>query len=184
MKEISKELKQKVIDKMCNLDTYDIEDCTPPSEVDELFEKNEHFRSWLDEILTRCSSYTIGMLEDELFEQEEKVKQRVPVGACGVCGEPIHYRYPCKCRRENNNPRVITLCGSTKFKKEFEEANRRFTMMGYVVISVGVFGHADGIEITEQEKELLDNIHLRKIDMSDEIFVVNAEGYIGSSTIR
>lgn len=103
-------------------------------------------------------------------------------GSCLTCGEVIHYRYPCKCKREEKNPRVVTLCGSTKFKKEFEEINKNLTMAGYIVISVGVFGHAEGIELTEQEKGLLDNVHLRKIDMSDEIYVINVGGYIGSST--
>ncbi|NHN31161.1 hypothetical protein G9U52_15080 [Paenibacillus sp. S3N08] len=81
-------------------------------------------------------------------------------------------------------PKVITLCGSTKFKAEFEAENRRLTLAGNLVISVGVFGHSDGIQLTTQEKELLDNIHLRKIDLADEIRVINVGGYIGSSTSK
>lgn len=106
------------------------------------------------------------------------------VGACGVCHEAIHYKYPCKCRRELNYMRTITLCGSTKFKEEFEKANRNLTLAGNLVISVGVFGHHDKIELTEKEKEMLDNIHFRKIDLADEIYVLNKDGYIGSSTKR
>ena len=78
--------------------------------------------------------------------------------------------------------KVVTLCGSTKFKKEFEEVNARLTIEGNVVISVGVFGHANNIQLTEEQKEELDKVHLQKIDMADEIFVVNVGGYIGSST--
>ena len=78
--------------------------------------------------------------------------------------------------------KVITLCGSTKFKDQFEEANVKLTMEGNVVISVGVFGHANKVEFTEGQKEKLDKIHLQKIDMADEIFVINVGGYIGSST--
>ncbi|WP_245864464.1 hypothetical protein [Paenibacillus donghaensis] len=78
--------------------------------------------------------------------------------------------------------KIITLCGSTKFKKEFEEVNARLTLEGNIVISVGVFGHADGVPLTEQQKIRLDNIHLQKIDMADEIFVINVGGYIGEST--
>ncbi|NRQ51966.1 DUF4406 domain-containing protein [Brevibacillus sp. HD1.4A] len=84
------------------------------------------------------------------------------------------------CQEEK--PKVITLCGSTKFKKEFEEANKRLTMQGNIVISVGVFGHSEGIQLTEQEKQLLDSIHFRKIDLADEIYVINVGGYVGSST--
>lgn len=80
--------------------------------------------------------------------------------------------------------KVITLCGSTKFKRQFEEVNAKFTMAGNVVISVGVFGHANKVEFTEGQKEQLDKIHLQKIDMADEIFVINVGGYIGSSTLN
>ncbi|MGG0349541.1 DUF4406 domain-containing protein [Brevibacillus porteri] len=104
------------------------------------------------------------------------------IGACGTCGEAIHYRFPCKCRREIEKLKVITLCGSTRFKKEFEAANKDLTMQGNIVISVGVFGHSEGIQLTEQEKQMLDNIHFRKIDLADEIYVINVDGYVGSST--
>lgn len=80
--------------------------------------------------------------------------------------------------------KVITLCGSTRFKEAYEEANRSLTLAGHVVISVGVFGHADGIELTEEQKEQLDKMHFQKIDMADEIHVINVDGYIGSSTQR
>lgn len=76
---------------------------------------------------------------------------------------------------------VVTLCGSTGFKDDFMQAQQTLTLAGYVVISVGVFGHADG-EIGQDKKELLDNIHKVKIDMADAIYVINRDGYIGKST--
>lgn len=78
--------------------------------------------------------------------------------------------------------KVITLCGSTKFKKEFEEEMMRLTLEGNIVISVGVFGHADNIALTTIQKIELDQIHKRKIDMADAIHVINVDSYIGSST--
>lgn len=81
-----------------------------------------------------------------------------------------------------NKFKVITLCGSTRFKEEFNKLNEELTLMGNVVISVGVFGHHNGIILTKEIKEKLDNIHRQKIDMSDEIFVINKYGYIGQST--
>jgi hypothetical protein len=81
--------------------------------------------------------------------------------------------------------KVITLCGSTKFKDEFIEAQKRLTLEGNIVISVGLFGHSGDNEVfAEGVKEMLDDMHFRKIDMADEIFVVNVDGYIGSSTKR
>ncbi len=78
--------------------------------------------------------------------------------------------------------KVITLCGSTKFKDDFMETQKRLSLEGNIVISVGVFGHADNIVLSDSEKEMLDDLHKRKIDMCDEIFVINKNGYIGSST--
>ena len=79
--------------------------------------------------------------------------------------------------------KVITLCGSTRFKDAFLQAQKRLTLEGNIVISVGLFGHSGDTEVlTEGVKEMLDDMHKRKIDMADEIFVVNVRGYIGSST--
>ena len=77
--------------------------------------------------------------------------------------------------------KVITLCGSTRFKEDFERVNRELTLAGNIVISVGCFGHAGDI-FTEEQKTMLDDIHKRKIDMADAIYVINKDGYIGSST--
>ena len=79
--------------------------------------------------------------------------------------------------------KVITLCGSTRFKDAFIEAQKRLTLEGNIVISVGLFGHSGDDEVwTDGIKEMLDDMHKRKIDMADEIFVINVGGYVGSST--
>ena len=89
------------------------------------------------------------------------------------------------------NYKVVTLCGSTRFKDEFMKVQKELTLKGYIVISVGLFGHAGDSEVWEnmdegtltKTKEMLDDMHKRKIDMADEIFVINKNGYIGSSTL-
>ena len=79
--------------------------------------------------------------------------------------------------------KVITLCGSTRFKDAFMETQKRLTLEGNIVISVGLFGHSGDDEVwTGNTKEMLDDMHKRKIYMSDEIYVINVGGYIGSST--
>jgi hypothetical protein len=88
------------------------------------------------------------------------------------------------------NYKIITLCGSTKFKDEFMKAQKDLTLKGNIVISVGLFGHSGDSEVWEnmddgtltKTKEMLDDMHKRKIDLSDEIFVINFGGYIGDST--
>ena len=86
--------------------------------------------------------------------------------------------------------KVITLCGSTRFKDQFLEAQKRLTLEGNIVISVGLFGHSGDNEVWENmdegtltaTKAMLYDMHKAKIDMADEIFVINVDGYIGDST--
>lgn len=88
------------------------------------------------------------------------------------------------------NYSVVTLCGSTRFKDEFMEAQKRLTLEGNIVISVGLFGHSGDREVWEnmdegtltKTKEMLDDMHKCKIDMADSIYVINVGGYIGDST--
>jgi hypothetical protein len=85
---------------------------------------------------------------------------------------------------------VITLCGSTRFKDEFMDIQKELTLRGCIVISVGLFGHSGDCEVWEHMDEgsktwtkfMLDDMHKEKIDMADEIYVVNPGGYIGDST--
>ncbi len=79
--------------------------------------------------------------------------------------------------------KIITLCGSTRFKDDFLSEQKRLTLEGNIVISVGLFGHSGDTEVwSDSTKEMLDDMHKRKIDLADEIFVINVGGYIGSST--
>ena len=81
--------------------------------------------------------------------------------------------------------KVITLCGSTRFRADFERVQKELTLQGNIVISVGLFGHSGDNEVwNDGVKEMLDEMHLAKIDMADEIFVINPGGYVGQSTAR
>ena len=85
-----------------------------------------------------------------------------------------------------SNIKIVTLCGSAKFEKEFQKINEILTLRNYVVLSLGIFSKNLSNEkqeiILKRYKERLDNIHKKKIDMADIIFVINVEGYIGEST--
>lgn len=79
--------------------------------------------------------------------------------------------------------KVITLCGSAKFKDEFLKVQQKLTFEGNIVLSLMFFEGVSEDEIYSAEtKQMLDDMHKQKIDMSDEIFVINKNGYIGSST--
>lgn len=72
--------------------------------------------------------------------------------------------------------KVITLCGSTRFKEDFIKTQKLLTLDGYIVITVGLFKEdLKSIENSENIKEMLDDMHKRKIDMADEIYVINVE---------
>lgn len=83
-------------------------------------------------------------------------------------------------------PQVVTLCGSTKFKQAFIEANFRETMLGRIVLSVGLYGHADRevYNPTPEEKRALDELHFRKIDLSDMVLFLNVDDYLGVSSLN
>jgi hypothetical protein len=83
---------------------------------------------------------------------------------------------------EHARPTVVCLCGSTKFKKDFETAAREQTLKGRIVLTLAVFAQADGDPLSDEQITMLRHLHRHKIKMSDEIFIINRDGYIGEST--
>lgn len=86
-------------------------------------------------------------------------------------------------------PKIVCLCGSTRFYEYFQRKNYELTMEGNIVLSVGFYPHAqkevhhsEDLGCTKEQKIKLDQLHLRKIDLADEILVLNVGGYIGHST--
>lgn len=90
-----------------------------------------------------------------------------------------------------SKPKIVTLCGSTRFGVAFTEAQLRETLEGNIVLTIGcnlrndteLFSHMSPEELRNL-KARLDVLHFRKIDISDEILVLNVGGYIGESTER
>lgn len=80
-------------------------------------------------------------------------------------------------------PIIVCLCGSTRFMKAFNEANLRLTLEGKIVLSVGAAAPSDSeLGLDEKTKAMLDELHKRKIDIADEVLILNVGGYIGAST--
>ena len=79
-------------------------------------------------------------------------------------------------------PRIVCLCGSTRFKDAFFEASWKFALEGEIVLSVGVYR---GDDLFDQETiDKLNELHLRKIDLADHVFVLNVGGYVGEGLKR
>jgi hypothetical protein len=79
-------------------------------------------------------------------------------------------------------PVIVTLCGSTRFGDAYRDALRDETLAGKIVLSVGLLGHAEGIDMNGPVKNMLDDLHKRKIELADEVLILNVGGYIGDST--
>lgn len=79
-------------------------------------------------------------------------------------------------------PPIVCICGSTRFREAWESAIASLERQGKIVLAVGSFPNAAGIELPVEEKLRYDVLHRRKIDMADEILVLNVGGYIGEST--
>jgi len=80
---------------------------------------------------------------------------------------------------------IITLCGSTKFKEQFEEVQKELTLADYIVLTVGCYYHTfpkELEEIVEKHKEQLDRLHKEKIALAEAIVVIDVDGYVGKST--
>ena len=98
---------------------------------------------------------------------------------------------PATTTYSGGRPLVVCLCGSTRFWREFQRANLRETLAGRIVLSIGAasgtddehFGNLPRPEY-ERIKAMLDDLHLRKIEMADEVLILNVGGYIGESTRR
>lgn len=75
----------------------------------------------------------------------------------------------------SDRPKIVCLCGSTRFADAFIKAQREETLAGKIVLSVGLFGHQEGIDMAGPVKRMLDELHLRKIDLADEVLILNVE---------
>lgn len=86
-------------------------------------------------------------------------------------------------------PTIVCLCGSSRFYDEFQQANYDLTMAGEIVLSIGFYphakaehGHGEGVSHDSDEKTALDELHKRKIDLADYVYVLDVDGYVGEST--
>lgn len=82
----------------------------------------------------------------------------------------------------SEKPTIVCLCGSSRFKDEFEQAATAETLAGRIVLSLGIFSEATAITLTAGQIELQRLLHRHRIDLADEIMIINPGGYVGEST--
>ena len=124
------------------------------------------------------------------MEAEELIKQILPMVGIhpGTVSNETKIKMAKKVKlyadeQSRERPKIICICGSTRFKGAFIQAQKEITMRGEIFLTVGMFGHSgDLVAFDESTKKMLGELHLRKIDLADEIYIVNMNGYIGKST--
>lgn len=84
-------------------------------------------------------------------------------------------------------PEIVVLCGSTRFKQAWYDVGKYLTYQGKIVLSVGDLDTSESnrevnVDLTPELKDMLDELHKRKIDLADTVFILNVGGYIGAST--
>ncbi len=85
---------------------------------------------------------------------------------------------PANDYRDYTRPEVICLIGSSRFERLHLEAMRRETLAGKIVLPMGLYGHVEGIDMAGPVKQMLDELHLRKIDLADTVLVINGNALI------
>ena len=79
-------------------------------------------------------------------------------------------------------PEIVTLCGSTRFRAEYESEMERLTLGRKIVVGVGLYGYGRTPPLDAATKAMLDDVHLWKIDLADRVHIINPGGYVGEST--
>lgn len=123
--------------------------------------------------------YLVNPHTDDPLGVEDSTRR---LSVCVECDE-----FDCRCLPAR--PTITVLCGSTRFGHSFREWNLRLTLAGHIVLSIGCDMRSDhelwrdlDERAIEEVKMKLDELHKRKIDLADEVFVLDVDGYIGSST--
>lgn len=160
------------------------------ADLDRWYERLEDALEPSDAAPVACSLWerALDLIE---WANDLRTGSRSDVGKWGEERRAFHAAILAHPEDAPGGPKVVCLCGSTRFWREFQRAGLRETMAGRIVLSIGAasgtddehFGNLDQYEYDRIKTEL-DELHLRKIDLADEILVLNVDGYIGESTAR
>ncbi len=136
-----------------------------------------------DTVVFELPSYEIVELEGNYSEEEIKEFREIVEKDAH-----LFFKYAREGRIQNseslikNQYKIITLCGSIKFKDEFMRVQEKLTLDRNIVLTPNFFNNIKKEDIDEKTKKMLDEMHKQKIDMSEEIYIINVGGYIGEST--
>ena len=141
--------------------------------------------SFMEDLYATIDMYRTGEYKPQEYEEE--------LNKCGVILEKYDYQKIYKdyvgtmdgdlvAFVKGPRRKVITICGSSRFKDKILEVYKELTLQGNIVFVDAIFVHADGVMLDNIDKIEIDKIHKDKILISDAIYVVNVNNYIGEST--
>lgn len=157
--------------------------------------QRDQLRAWLGGAPIRAD---VDMIQD-LLEEHEVLLEIVEVAKKYIdhkCSELWYPGYLCSFHgaleklegkervMEQTKPKVVVIIGSTRFKEHHLGAAQRETLKGKIVLTAGFFHHRDYVPISSEQKAYLDWLAERKVDLADEVYVVNINGYVGETTQR
>ena len=117
------------------------------------------------------------------YDYNKLVRDKIPEEINKIEGRKANYKILDEEEYQKDKKyNIITLCGSINFKDEFLKVQEKLVLEGNIVFTPNFFNNIKKEEISLETKEMLDKMHKQKIDMSDEIYVINQGGYIGEST--
>ncbi len=132
-----------------------------------------------------CQGCDIGQKDKDCTEKWLEIDKALCPAEVAVLGQAIE---EAGLLKPEGLPKIVCLCGSVRFVEAYKHVTLVETLAGNIVLSIGCNLKIDAEfdtytdEHLEKIKTKLDELHLRKIDLADEVFILNVGGYIGDST--
>lgn len=172
---------EKALKNLIEQDEVDSMECpTPCQKCNKWFELDEGCASekWYPNIVICESCYEEEKAEIEKDEELDDLETRLQDAEYDVndCKKELR-----KLGKEV--PKIICLCGSLRFKQEFGKKELELVVSGNIVLTpCCMYVDAQRTDSFMEHKSQFDKMHFAKIDICDEVFVINKDGYIGDST--
>lgn len=111
------------------------------------------------------------------FVRERPTVQALRGTCADVCERSLRY-----VRVVTDRPAIVCLCGSTRFREAFADAGRAESLAGRIVVRPEIFSQSDGLVLDEESVRRLGELHRFKIELADELLIIDVDGYVGPAT--
>ena len=129
------------------------------------------------DLLEEVKRYLAVMAEGQVYDGDPSVLYKLIIDLDEMGSQLLRYDRLFR-------PMIFCLCGSTRFKEDYEAASMTLTLQGHIVLMPGFFPHADEIPLQDDVRASWEKGCLAKIDLADVLYIVNPGNYIGDHTSR